>query len=417
MNRKTSSDVSFPCERNSLEEAFQMSYGLNVKTIPLVYGGCERLDENLLECVSQVPGDVIRMSRNKKSNVGIELGHNSRNLFVATFSSKADYDEMRSTMRGYDKWVSTEGSNYNIWFFLKDGIAEDCQTLKYKIQAQGIILAPPSVDQNGGFCSWLKREDIFPPSLHKDEIKDFFPQFNIKALNPQYLDDLQLNIKNEEVRQAIVFASTVSWPGRSGTSLCKVYIALCLRANQESIDNFRASDREVSEIAATSDKTARIAKKVLIKIKAVYPVENNSITNHYRLNRDFFRKSVVSTHCAGLILPILNNDAFSRTGINPSGARIYSLLLINPQATIKGISQTIGIGYSTAKKEMQILKDNNLVVYKDGRWFAIPGSKSKLKKIAESYGVCGKAKKRKMVHKQQRAKFISSSMWKVFKKN
>lgn len=414
MSKEKYREIAFPCERDSLGEAIQMFYGFGAKPIPLAYGGYDRLDNNILDLTKEVPGDIIRMIGDRKSNIGIELGRNSRNLFVVTIPSEY-FEEMPPALRDLAKWISTVGSIYHLWFFLKGGLAANYQTEKYNIQAEGIILAPPSVDHNGEFCSWIKREDIFPPSIDKNTAAMIFPHFNIKPLNPLQLNDLQLNIRKEEIKQAIAFAVTRRWDGRATSSTFKLYVACCLRADLEDLDCFRASDRELSEIANLSEKTVRAHKIILTEMGAIYSARLINQTSHYGLNQDFFKHSEIPDHNAGFILPILNNDAFSRQGLNPSGAHIYSMLMIAPQASYKDISRTTGISYSTVKKTMELLIAKGLVIFKNGHWHAVPSSKILLEKIAKNYGVHGRAKRRKLLHKHERNKFISSSFWRFLK--
>ena len=397
----------------SREDVLLRLLGASIKAIPLSYGGYERLDGGLFDFVNQSPEEIADWAKRKKFNIGVNLGYQSHNLFVVTFFSKADYEDFSGSFCGFDNWVSTEGSNYHVWLYLGDCKAETLQTPKYTIQTQGIILAPLSSKPNGDICSWVRRKGKHPSIVSEDEIKKIFPHLITQVKYINQTQNLKIFIKTEEIIQAIVAALNTSWPGRSGLSQLKVYIALCRRADLESIENFRATDRETSLLAGVSKATEKSAKRELLKLEIVYPVKSAGITKHYGLNVNFFPGKKVSSQIANMILPILNNDAFSRNALNPSGAQIYCSLLFSPQRKLMDICRKTGRGYSTVKKAIKILEKEGLVKKENGAWIALPCNKKRLDEIAKTYGVDGRHQKRKATYIRERINFVSFRMKKA----
>ncbi|MCX6059185.1 MAG: hypothetical protein NTW69_13655 [Chloroflexi bacterium] len=392
---------------DSREDALARFLSCNIKAIPLIYGGYERMDGNLLDLVSQHPADMVKIAKHKKFNVGVELGPQSGNLFIINFFSKADYTDFSRSSHGLDKWVSTEGSNYHVWLYLEDGTAQGIQTSTYAIQTQGIILAPPSSSPDGDICSWIKRKGMHPPIVNHEEIKIIFPQLIIQTKHISQTQDLRIFIKNELIRQLIISALSMSWPGQGGLSLLKVIIACFRRADLEQINDFRAALSEISLLASMSKKTARKVLKELVRMGVLFYVKTNSFSDHYGINLKFFEANMVSSEIANMVLPILNHDLFSRTALNPSSAQILCSLLLRPRRTLKDISDETGRGYSTVKKSIQIMEKEGLVEKKNGVWIVLPCDKKKLDGLAKSYGVDGKYQKKKAKYRLATRRFVA----------
>jgi len=154
----------------------------------------------------------------------------------------------------------------------------------------------------GGYPSWSEAEYYATISLLRAgwsemEIIDIFnecspPHFS-KKKNPEawfknyMLEKALSKIQNyQSKRMSVVeklknWAAFSPWPGRTGNSDKRVFIACAQKAELDGINNFRASEREISELAGVHRKTARNAIRRLVQDQYLKKVPSNDLAFHY----------------------------------------------------------------------------------------------------------------------------------------
>jgi DNA-binding MarR family transcriptional regulator len=345
-------------------------------------------------------------------NMAIELGRHSKNLFVVVCNNRSDYETLCSSYPDYVKWVTTEGEKYNIWLLLTGGyIKENKQFGCYEVRGKGNNFMPPSVMPDGQFCVWMDREGNLPPAIGIEEIQKLFPNITIRTTkNLQQTGELRLHIKDENIRQLILIAKDMQWPGRDGPNLQKAYIAFCRRADLEGSACFRATNREIAILASISPSTAFRAREKLEKLNLIYRIEKKG--NYFGLNFDHLVQSEIMPLVANCMLPCLNHDAFNYGALGASAGQILMSLVDKPQKSIKDIKKETGRGYSTVRSAIKDLSKAKLVCKTAGKWVANLPTSTCLKKIAEENGTLGNFKIRKHRINQERRNFAAlQALW------
>lgn len=244
------------------------------------------------------------------------------------------------------------------------------------------------------------------------------------------------------------WANATPWPGRTGNSDKAVYLALCERMRLDNKLIFRASAREISELASVNPETACRALRRLIEMGLVtrqdksdlsgaftyslqlsseltdglpadgLPSEladgrlltsladsgiNRTVGVAYNPVRDIVRITPEPTSTIVRITPV-NHDVWHRKGLGKSAHQTYEKLLTNGEMTVGKIVEMTGRSERTVRTALDKLLNFGLAERTANGWKALPVSEDHLDTIAEGLETQGRAAQRKEKHRTDRAK-------------
>ena len=255
----------------------------------------------------------------------------------------------------------------------------------------------------------------------------------------------------------VAWAENRPWPGRTGNVDRAVFLALCRRLRMESgIMPVRGSIREVAELAGVSRDTAhkslgRLAKQGLI---CAHVAEDTA--HRYDLTVDVsqeFTAAVASgvahdkdsrslqgcrtasychgdgppleahdkdggspqgcrtaSYCHGDGPPLEAHDVWQPGALGKSAWSVWVALLRNPGQTTGQLVTGTGRGRSTVKRALSLLTTHGLVTSRDCQHQALDATLDLLDKVASRLGTSGKAARRKALHGQERALYVTNDL-------
>jgi len=245
-----------------------------------------------------------------------------------------------------------------------------------------------------------------------------------KPENPQRL----------EVLKALAFEQTHDWSSHKRTNHTDrmVFRACIERARRDAGHNsFRASIREVAELAGVSAKTAqaalhRLKERRLLEWAGVDPSGANrwrfgpevanSVLHNYHTTPTRGDSVVTTQHSpatsaadSSLVPEPAAADVFHRLG--RTAWLIYQHLLRQPEHTKGAIARAVGVHRSTVGRVLKRLMAHGLVVWSgaEGLYYAEPASRERLERIAAALGpdrwgreALGATERRKREHEVER---------------
>ena len=226
------------------------------------------------------------------------------------------------------------------------------------------------------------------------------------------------------------------WPGRTGSTDRSVYLAVCSRYEMEGKETFRASCREVAELAGITSQTAcrslyRLTKKGYILKQGT---DETSAGNSYSLvdlpavvpARDISMLEINTLEHTGgdYVLSVLisstSHDVWSGRALGKSAAFCYQALLTRmtersaeseltetPQSdtvgmTVSELVKSTGKVDATVRRALNRLENHGLVTEQSGQWLAVRKDAAGLDEIAETLGKTGTGVRRAERHDVER---------------
>jgi hypothetical protein len=189
-----------------------------------------------------------------------------------------------------------------------------------KVRRQSRQFLPPTAEKVlvqrdlGKYLTWSEAEYSSVLSLVRarytdQEIIGLFqeyrpPHFSSKKEPEDWLLTYMINPAREEIGlgsstyrhqidRVITWAENRPWPGRIGLTDRKVFLACCERAQIESVDSFRASQRETAEKAGVHKDTAKRALKRLCEAGLIKKVVTDDLAHHFALRLDEIERRTV----------------------------------------------------------------------------------------------------------------------------
>lgn len=223
--------------------------------------------------------------------------------------------------------------------------------------------------------------------------------------------------------KAVQFAHSYRWPGRTAQTDRAVFLACAERAKVEG-DTFRASVREISELANITKTTAITALKRLrgdaksphVKPLLIGPIGASENGNRYKFNtlelpetEKYFDIEIGANlyHYKQLMYSGINStppkhDVFIKLG--KVAMRCYEHLLIEPEHTFAAIARATKQNKASVSRAVKRLMVHDLVTYNpaEGLYYSDPVSDDKLERIAAALGTLGRSEKRKREHIAER---------------
>jgi len=241
--------------------------------------------------------------------------------------------------------------------------------------------------------------------------------------------------KNDPWQKALDWAQTWNWTGRTAQTDRAVFMACCERSRLDNSDTFRASTREVAELANCTRKTAQKALLRLSgRVKSTTPVilrlvsqDPKTGANCYRFT-DFPDPENDHPICTPLITPCSNSgvliegrknlipqtnaemDVFGRLG--KVAWRVWVWLQKHPAPSKAAIARGIGAHASSVSYAVERLRKHGLAIWNsaEGLWYGEPKSEAQLERLAAVLDVLGKADKRKRTHQRERERRVNLAL-------
>ncbi len=217
-------------------------------------------------------------------------------------------------------------------------------------------------------------------------------------------------------KEAIAWAQSRPWPGRTGLSDRAVFIAHAEISANSGKRVFSASSRELGERAGCSAMTASKATKRLMRdgwIERVGKAIKGIGPYRYRLGEGVHKftlpHSIDIRECKGLH----SHDVFRWGGLNKSAAEVWQELLKEPR-TEEELASLTGRHISTIKRVLEKMANitdpatgelHPMVRFVGGKWHALPVD---LDEIARYVGTAGKGVEQKEQHKYDRQRYQRS---------
>jgi DNA-binding MarR family transcriptional regulator len=221
--------------------------------------------------------------------------------------------------------------------------------------------------------------------------------------------------------KAAAWAEQQQWSGRTGQTDRAAFLACCERASLASNENnvFRASVREIAELARTTPKTASVALRRLQKA-GFLEHKGTDITSHAKLwklgketntaperktekgvrnyytNPTWLSSSVVITH----------SDAAEWRALGKTAAVVYQGLLGQVDPVMPALlAERLKLSRYQVQRALKKLQGYNLVRREKAGWVGVAVDGDWLdENVSAVAGTLGKGEARKQQHAEQRAK-------------
>jgi predicted transcriptional regulator len=212
----------------------------------------------------------------------------------------------------------------------------------------------------------------------------------------------------EKIRGAVDWATEKSWDARTGNTDGQVFLACCKRAMIEGINNFRATEREIANLANIARKTAGKSLGRLVKENILEVIQDKSSGKHYKISQeaqDYPIKSTVLYFNGVMSSSLIEHDVWHPNALGKTSYIVYQFLLTNGGKNILEISEGTNKSKDRVTEALDKLSRYRLTLEKDGIWIAImPRYKRYLNVIAMVLGTFGMAEKRKQQYQKEREK-------------
>jgi len=221
-------------------------------------------------------------------------------------------------------------------------------------------------------------------------------------------------------QQAKHFAQSYDWRGTFGRRALKcqaVFMACVERARCDNSEVWRASKRELSELANTSDSTAWELMVELRNHELIFKVGQNADTNAnlYRFG-DMSKCTPIPPPCSssGVNLDIrktqVEQDVFSKLG--ERSWLVWKYLTTNPSKNANVIAKRTGWPRSSVYAVLPRLVDAKLVSYNqaDNLYYGETRTDGSLEYLAANLGVLGKSFEKKRSHQIEREMRVNALM-------
>lgn len=215
------------------------------------------------------------------------------------------------------------------------------------------------------------------------------------------------------VQAALRWAAQTAWPGRTGPTDAKAYVACCNRALRMHGVEFRATVREMAEDLAVTEKTAgRALWRLENRHRLLSLAGSNAYGSHtYRLRLDEI-PDLTTQNMDACQIRLPSHDAFFTGGLTPASWQIHISLANNPENngfgfTVSQVQRNTGRGWSTCKSSLEQLQHFGLALEQGNRWFVLPMTDEKLDAIAGDCGTTGTLEKMRQRHQIERQQWAT----------
>ncbi len=223
------------------------------------------------------------------------------------------------------------------------------------------------------------------------------------------------------------WAESRPWPGRTGNTDHAVYLALCHRMRLDGGANFRASVREVAELAAVNKETAykAIGRLVAAGLAHREGTDAQGSSSHYSLSPQILpdaesvsfnftvpdneTRTVGETYApVGNSVRISAHDVWHRDALGKSALACWTEMQKSQGLTVAVIAERSGRKPPTVRRALEKLKDHGLAFEDDGQWYAADVTIAALDQIALEQGTLGRADGRVQRHRTERERHATA---------
>lgn len=236
---------------------------------------------------------------------------------------------------------------------------------------------------------------------------------------------------SRSVRRPPVWKSAAAWADRhewqplegqvngrrysvSAYTARRVFLACVERARRDYAEVWRASTREVAEIAGTTSKTA---------YAALVCFESAGWLRRCHYNQAgaalfAFAKTIValgnSIPPTGSVNSVTfcnknKHDAFARGALNDSGERVWKAILLEPMKPAE-LARRLKLNRSTVGRTLDRLARHGLAERVGRVWHGNPASDDFLSEVAAACGTLGAGERRRQYYRQERALYASKRL-------
>lgn len=226
--------------------------------------------------------------------------------------------------------------------------------------------------------------------------------------------------KTPQWQLATTWTNSQPWPGRTGQTDRAVLLACCERARLGANEHgvFRASVREVAELARINKKTAatslnRLASKQLL---LTIGQDKTSGAKLWKFGATILRNVYTGTPWLSSSVPITqNSDALERGALGKTASVVWQVL-VGQKRSLKPVEvgDYAKLSMHQVYRALKKLSEYNLAQKQGKGWIGIPADDDWLNRnVAAVAGTLGKAEIRKAEHAEERALRASEEILKA----
>jgi DNA-binding transcriptional regulator YhcF (GntR family) len=195
----------------------------------------------------------------------------------------------------------------------------------------------------------------------------------------------------------------------TGDTLRRVFLACCERARRDNAPVFRATAREVAELAGVKADTANRALNCLIAHDYLKLADYSAVGARLFVFGGVCQKGDSTPTWTVSSVPFLSqaHDAFQRGGLGSIAERVWRSTLTLP-ATAKELAARLNATPRSVYRALGKLATFGLVEQDaGGRYGGLPATAEDLGRIAAAVGTAGRGQKRREKHTAERARRVS----------
>lgn len=212
----------------------------------------------------------------------------------------------------------------------------------------------------------------------------------------------------KKIDKLVSWAIQRNWEGRTGATDKLVFLACCQRARVQGFSQFRASQREISDLTNITDEPVRKSLRRLVEKNEYLSFTNKDggMGNYFtftQLVQDLSNEVSICNINEEYLTNILNHDVWHPSALGKSALNLYiALRLSNNGETEEGMETILGKKSKTIKRATEKLANEGLIAEFESTWKAYPISVEFLDEIAERMGTLGRNAQRIIQHRVER---------------
>lgn len=194
----------------------------------------------------------------------------------------------------------------------------------------------------------------------------------------------------------------------------RVFVAICERSRRDNAEVFRASAREIAELAAVTPPTAQAALACFHAAGLIRP------RGYSKVGASLFafgRAIVEKENAQNLTVPppgsvssvkfcAFSHPAFLRGALGATAERCWKAILTEP-AKAGDLAVKLGVSASSVRRALNLLADNGLAEKTGKIWRGNPAGTEKLDSVAHTYDTLTLPARRKERFSRERAVYAS----------
>ena len=224
------------------------------------------------------------------------------------------------------------------------------------------------------------------------------------------------------------WAENHPWPGRTGQTDKIVFLACCLRAitaNDQGV--FRASSREIAEVAHITRKTASRSLKRLLVQGCLISCGNDKFSkaNLYKLGKKTLQSPIknsrvyptISLPDYGLVSGVKSgkSDLLEHKALGKVAGQLYvKMLKLDQPARAQELAKLANFSRKQVYRALERLRKFKLVEKVSGGFVAIAHTADSLvEMVTKPTGTFGKGEERKLAHQRERGRLAGNEIYKA----